>query len=91
MSFTTGRSQIVKIGEHRSESIKITSGVPQGGIMHLGQDCPTPFLIYKSTLLKRNKLSFIHSFNIMHQKKEKEKINITYFLNEYNHTININF
>ena len=33
MSFLTGRSQIVKIGEHRSESIKITSGVPQGGII----------------------------------------------------------
>jgi hypothetical protein len=33
MSFLTGRSQRVKIGTSLSESVKLTSGVPQGGIL----------------------------------------------------------
>ena len=38
--------------------------------MHLGQVCPSPFLIYKITLLKRNKLSFIHSFIISEAERQ---------------------
>ena len=57
MSFLTGRSQIVKIGEHRSESIKITSGVPQGGIIS-----PLLYIIFVADLHLWLKYSWITTY-----------------------------
>ena len=57
MSFLTGRSQRVKIGTAISESVKLISGVPQGGILS-----PIIFIIYGADMEEWVKQSCIFNY-----------------------------
>ena len=57
MSFLTGRSQRVKIGTAISESVKLISGVPQGGILS-----PIIFIIYGADMEEWVKESCIFNY-----------------------------
>ena len=71
-SFLTNRSQKVKVGNCLSQQIKLTSGVPQGGILS-----PLLYIIYVADLHLWLKYSFI----ITYADDTSSSINISLFKN----------
>jgi len=68
--YVMGRSQRVKIGKSISESVKLTSGVPQEGILS-----PIIFIIYGADMEEWVKHSCIFNLEMMPNQVPRTKMN----------------